>query len=195
MQRYKGNWETFAEKMVQRIGECHGYNNEISTEEQVPDSVIQEIYKGLWKRFRIHNVHLVSFYCKTCEGYHKETPFHLDTNTLLDVRDEKVLNSLNRAAWTDEKIKEVEAELDEIQAAIVGVEPDPLAKETQEAYEIWNELDRIVEEVSYSKVVRIQKEFYEVMRTLPEEKIQHHLANHKQYYEVVEGLKRKYELA
>ena len=195
MQQYKGDWETFSEVMVQRIGECHGYNNEISTAEQVPNSVIQEIYKGLWKRFRIHNVHLVSFYCQTCEGYHKETPFHLDTNTLLDVRDENVLNGLNRAAWTDEKIKEIEAELDEIQTVIAGIEPNILAEETRVAYEIWNELDRIVEEVSYSKVIRIQKEFYEVMRTLPEEKIQYHLANHKQYYEVVEGLERNYELA
>lgn len=194
MSTFEGNWNEFVEKMVHQIGQNYGYSNEISTKEQVPQEVVDEMYRGLWKHYAIDNVHIISFYCETCVGYHKETPFHFDANTLLNVKDEKVLLSLNRNAWTDENIQEVETELNTIQNAIQGINPDAFAKEKRKAYGVIVELSRIANEVSSAKGMKIQKEFYESIRALPYEDVQKRFDEYTSLYQVENGLDRLYKL-
>ncbi|MFJ8528453.1 hypothetical protein [Bacillus sp. NPDC094106] len=180
------NWELFIEKTAKRIGENHGYSVECSTHTIIPKSVIQEIYRRIWKDYAIKDVHIVIFHCGTCEENDKNNPFHMDTNSLLDP------NQYNLSHWEPNRLQEMKAHIEEIEEVVKDIVPSSDAEDIKNAFQVYNELFRIKDGRGYCSLVQIDEAFYNKMRSLQIPEIEELLNDAKDLYEVIPNLKHGY---
>lgn len=179
-------WESFIGKTAKRIGENYGYSVECSTKEALPQVVIQEIYRRIWKDYAIKDVHIVSFHCETCEENDKNSPFHMDTNSVLDPKE----NDLSH--WEPNRLQEMKTHVKEIEESIKNIIPSPDAEDRNRAFKVYNVLYRIKDNRGYYSFVQIDKAFYSRMRELQIPKIEELLNDTKDLYEVIPDLKQGY---
>lgn len=179
-------WESFIVKTAKSIGENHGYSIECSTQEALPQVVIQEIYRRIWKDYAIRDVHIVSIHCETCEEYDKNSPFHMDTNTVLDPKEN------NLSHWEHHRLQEMKTHVEEIEESIKDITPSPDAEDRNRAFKVYNVLYRIKDNRSYYSFVQIDKAFYSKMRALQIPKVEELLSDAKDLYEVIPDLKHGY---
>jgi len=169
------NKQEFITWAIDNFGKNYGYSAETSTEEQVTQDMIYEIYRGLYQKYAIKDIHLVSNYCSTCYEKHPNKPFHLDNLTIF------------------ERKVDVRAEVD---AAIEGIVPNSNAEVLREAYTFINLLERAAEGLERSKNLLVKKSYLEAVISLQEEDIKQVLDKYKTNFRVVDELEsqRDYQL-
>jgi hypothetical protein len=180
--------ENFIEWFAKRAGENYGYNVETSTEKQIRKEEMNQIYQLLWRDYGINDLYLISEFCEHCKGYNEKTPYHLDTNTLLNLRDEQNLNRLNKNVWTEQRINEELEKWDEIQNAIKAITPKKDAFFRKEAHYVANIIRRTKAGLEHLNSVEVQKDFVEMMNALNDSRINKILEESKDVVIVKEKL-------
>ena len=169
------NKQEFITWGIDNFGKNYGYSAETSTEEQVTKDMLHEIYRGLYQKYAIKDIYLVSNHCSTCYDKHPDKPFHLDNLTIF------------------ERSVEERAEVD---AAIKGVIPNDNAEVLREAYSFIKVLERAAWGLERSKNLLVKKSYLEVVSSLQEEDINQVLDKYKTNFKVVDELEdqRDYQL-
>lgn len=132
MEQYK----EFINQFVDMAGKNYGYEIETSTETQIPDDVLDEIYRQMWIQYGINDIKLYSSYCDTCFGYHPDRSFHLGWETVFSP-DVKL-----GAAWTEKRLKENRDNWNHIQSVIKDLNLRENAVEIREAFSLLNVAER-----------------------------------------------------
>lgn len=179
-------WESFIVKTAKRIGENHGYSVECSTQEALPQEVIQEIYRRIWRDYAIKDIHITSFHCETCEERDKNRPYHMDTNSILDPKEHDLSH------WELHRLQEMKTYVEEVEESIKDTITSPDAEDRNRAFKIYNVLYRIKDNRGYYSFVQIDKAFYSKMRALQIPKIEELLNDTEDLYEVISDLKQGY---
>ncbi|MDA1675372.1 hypothetical protein [Bacillus cereus group sp. TH152-1LC] len=144
------NLDTFKEWAIDNFGQNYGYNAETSTEIQIPKETIQDIYKGLYQKYAINDLYIVSGHCTTCEENNPNTPYHLDTFKV----------------WRqDDKLQK------EVQEVLAGIVPNDNARLLREAYSFSNLVVRAAEGLEEAKHVLVEKDFFNHILELNEKAI------------------------
>jgi len=142
MQAQQEYLDGFIKWFVDYAGKNYGYNVETSTRIQIPEYIIDEIYKELYIQWGINDLNLSSHYCNTCYKYDKDYPYHFDVNIVTNVDSP---NFVRNKYWEDEDIFENRKLYNYIQEKLKGLIPIGNAIINRNAYVFYNLLWRIKE--------------------------------------------------
>ena len=142
----------FIKWFVDYAGKNYGYNVETSTRIQIPEYIIDEIYKELYIQWGINDLNLSSHYCNTCNKHDKNYPYHFDVNMVTNVDSP---NFERNKYWEDEDIFENRKLYNYIQEKLKGLTPIENAIINRNAYVFYNLLWRIKEgfESGYNSIL------------------------------------------
>ena len=142
----------FIKWFVDYAGKNYGYNVETSTRIQIPEYIIDEIYKELYIQWGINDLNLSSHYCNTCNKHDKDYPYHFDVNMVTNVDRP---NFERNKYWEDEDIFENRKLYNYIQEKLKGLTPIENAIINRNAYVFYNLLWRIKEgfESGYNSIL------------------------------------------
>ena len=142
MQVQQEYFDGFIKWFVDYAGKNYGYNVETSTRIQIPEYIIDEIYKELYIQWGINDLNLSSHYCNTCHKHDKDYPYHFDVNIVTNVDNP---NFVRNEYWEDEDIFENRKLYNYIQEKLKGLIPIGNAIINRNAYVFYNLLWRIKE--------------------------------------------------
>ena len=142
----------FIKWFVDYAGKNYGYNVETSTKIQIPEYIIDEIYKELYIQWGINDLNLSSHYCNTCYKHDKDYPYHFDVNIVTNVDSP---NFVRNEYWEDEDIFENRKLYNYIQEKLKGLIPIENAIINRNAYVFYNLLWRVKEgfESGYNSIL------------------------------------------
>ena len=142
----------FIKWFVDYAGKNYGYNVETSTKIQIPEYIIDEIYKELYIQWGINDLNLSSHYCNTCYKHDKDYPYHFDVNIVTNVDNP---NFVRNEYWEDEDIFENRKLYNYIQEKLKGLIPIENAIINRNAYVFYNLLWRVKEgfESGYNSIL------------------------------------------
>ena len=152
MQTQQEYLDGFIKWFVDYAGKNYGYNVETSTRIQIPEYIIDEIYKELYIQWGINELNLSSHYCNTCNKHDKDYPYHFDVNIVTNVDSP---NFVRNEYWEDEDIFENRKLYNYIQEKLKGLTPIENAIINRDAYVFYNLLWRIKEgfESGYNSIL------------------------------------------
>jgi len=142
MQTQQEYLDGFIKWFVDYAGKNYGYNVETSTRIQIPEYIIDEIYKELYIQWGINELNLSSHYCNTCNKHDKDYPYHFDVNIVTNVDSP---NFVRNEYWEDEDIFENRKLYNYIQEKLKGLTPIENAIINRDVYVFYNLLWRIKE--------------------------------------------------
>lgn len=162
----------FVQWFVDYAGQNYGYNIETATKWLLTPEELNYLAKEVYKKYGIDDLLLSSHFCSTCQGHDAERPYHLDAEWILDLTKKEQRDKLNRTSWTDEAIEKELEKKRTIDERLNGVKKDEHAEGRRDAYAFYNLFWRVVEgmEQNYNFML-VQKDFFQMMYALKEEKI------------------------
>jgi len=142
----------FIKWFVDYAGKNYGYNVETSTKIQIPEYIIDEIYKELYIQWGINDLNLSSHYCNTCYKHDKDYPYHFDVNIVTNVDNP---NFVRNEYWEDEDIFENRKLYNYIQEKLERLIQNENAIINRDVYVFYNLLWRVKEgfESGYNSIL------------------------------------------
>ena len=175
----------FIKWFVDYAGKNYGYNVETSTRIQIPEYIIDEIYKELYIQWGINDLNLSSHYCNTCHKHDKDYPYHFDVNIVTNVDSP---NFVRNEYWEDEDIFENRKLYNYIQEKLKGLTPIENAIINRNAYVFYNLLWRVKEgfESCYNSIL-VEKDYLLFIENLGIEEINERINEYKDERIVIEA--------